>query len=322
LLSKYVKGLVVKPDTTLDELGLTSLGRIELMMALEDRAHVRLSETAVSEAHTVDDLRRLTEQAAETGGIPEETFAFPRWNGRSLVRLLRNVSQRTWILPLAHIFFRLQVEGRDRLRSLAGPVVFASNHQSHFDTPVILTALPNRWRRTIAVAMWKEYFDAYFVPERHSVPDRLTTSTIYYLVTCFFNAFPLPQTEPGTRQALRYMGDLVSKGSSILIFPEGSRTERGEINPFQPGIGLVASKLHLPSCRCGSKASNACCTTAGAGPGVDVCGSRSEPRWCSRATTMQRSRVGWRMPSSPYSPRRSRNGFVRPTQRRNGGPPC
>ena len=94
--------------------------------------------------------------------------------------------------------------------------------------------------------MWKEYFDAYFVSERHSIPDRLTTSTIYYLVTCFFNAFPLPQTEPGTRQTLRYMGDLVSNGSSILIFPEGSRTERGEINPFQPGIGLVASKLHLP----------------------------------------------------------------------------
>ncbi len=246
LLSKYVGDRVVKPDTTLDELGLTSLDRIELAMALEESARVTLSETAVSEAHTVHDLRRLMEQAVETGGISEEAFSFPRWNRWPLIRLLRNVSQPTWILPLANIFFRLHVEGREHLRGLAGPVVFAANHQSHFDTPVILTALPIRWRRTIAVAMWKEYFDAYFLPERHTVRERLTTSTLYYLVTCFFNAFPLPQTEPGTRHALRYMGDLATNGVSILIFPEGSRTERGEINPFQPGIGLIASRLHLP----------------------------------------------------------------------------
>ena len=68
LLSKYVKDRVVKADTTLDELGLTSLDRIELTMALEDQARVTLSETAVSQARTVGDLRRLTEQAAETGG--------------------------------------------------------------------------------------------------------------------------------------------------------------------------------------------------------------------------------------------------------------
>jgi long-chain acyl-CoA synthetase len=245
LLSKYVKDRVMKPETTLDELGLTSLDRVELMMALEDRARVTLSEAAVSEARTVGDLRRLTEHAAD-GTTVEETFAFPRWNRWPVVRLLRNVSQRTWILPLAHIFFRLTVEGREHLTALDGPLVFASNHQSHFDTPVILTALPNRWRRTIAVAMWKEYFDAHFRPEGHTLRDRLTTSALYYLVTGFFNAFPLPQTEPGTRQTLRYMGDLATGGFSILIFPEGSRTERGEINPFQAGVGLIASKLRLP----------------------------------------------------------------------------
>jgi long-chain acyl-CoA synthetase len=246
LLSKYVKDRVVKPDMTLDELGLTSLDRIELTMALEDRARVTLSETAVTEARTVGDLRRLTEQAAETGAVAEEAFAFPHWNRWPLVRLVRDVSQRMWILPLAHLFFRLEVEGREHLRALDGPVVFASNHQSHFDTPVILTALPNRWRRAIAIAMWKEYFDAHFLPEGHTLRERLKMSTLYYLVAGFFNAFPLPQTEPGARQTLRYMGELVTNGFSILIFPEGSRTERGEINPFQPGIGLIASKLHLP----------------------------------------------------------------------------
>jgi 1-acyl-sn-glycerol-3-phosphate acyltransferase len=38
----------------------------------------------------------------------------------------------------------------------------------------------------------------------------------------------------------------VTGGFSILIFPEGLRTERGEINTFQPGVGLLGSKLRLP----------------------------------------------------------------------------
>ena len=244
LLSRYAKDRIVNPDTTLDELGLTSLDRIELMMALEEQARVTLSETAVDEARTVGDLRRLTEQAAETGVAPEP-FSFPSWSRWRLIRLVRNVSQRTWILPLASVFVRLRVEGREHLRGLSGPLIFASNHQSHFDTPVLLKALPRRWRRAIAIAMAKDYFDAHFFPEQYTARERLTTSAIYYLVTFFFNAFPLPQKEPGARRTLRYMGELVTDGFSILIFPEGHRTERGEINTFQPGVGILGSKLRL-----------------------------------------------------------------------------
>jgi long-chain acyl-CoA synthetase len=66
------------------------------------------------------------------------------------------------------------------------------------------------------------------------------------LVALFFNAFPLPQPEIGARQSLRYLGDLVSDNWSILYFPEGERTEAGEIHSFQPGIGLIAGRLGVP----------------------------------------------------------------------------
>ncbi len=65
----------------------------------------------------------------------------------------------------------------------------------------------------------------------------------YYLSAAFFNAFPLPQREAGARQTLRYAGELINDGYSILIFPEGKRTEHGEIAPFRPGVGMMASKL-------------------------------------------------------------------------------
>jgi long-chain acyl-CoA synthetase len=74
----------------------------------------------------------------------------------------------------------------------------------------------------------------------------LTNSMNYYLSSAFFNAFPLPQRETGTRQTLRYIGDLIGAGYSILIFPEGRRTENGEIDRFQPGVGMIAARLEVP----------------------------------------------------------------------------
>ena len=61
-----------------------------------------------------------------------------------------------------------------------------------------------------------------------------------------FNAFPLPQREAGARQTLRYIGDVLGDGFSVLIFPEGHRTDAGEIDRFRPGIGMIASRLGVP----------------------------------------------------------------------------
>ena len=112
---------------------------------------------------------------------------------------------------------------------------------------MILQALPPRWRYRVAPAMAKEFFKAHFYPGAvHAPAARLTNSLNYYLASLFFNAFPLPQREAGTRQTLRYIGELVGEGYSILIFPEGRRTENGEISRFQPGVGMIAARLDVP----------------------------------------------------------------------------
>ncbi len=125
-------------------------------------------------------------------------------------------------------------------------MIFASNHQSHLDVPVILASLPARWRYRLSTAMSKEFFDAHFFPGRHTRRERFTNTLNYRLSTFVFNAFPLPQRHAGAGQAIRYMGDLVEQGWSILIFPEGDRTRTGEMLPFQPGVGMIASRLGIP----------------------------------------------------------------------------
>ncbi len=265
----------VTPETTIEELGLSSLERVELLMALEEHAGRTLDEGEVAAARTVADLEALLKEEAQAGAAvepapdraapaggagvaSEETrragaaaaaegpVKFPRWNRTWPAWMARRVSLPTWILPLASAFARVEVTGLEHLRGVEGPVVFAANHQSHMDTPAVLIALPPRWRYRVTVAMAKEFFKAHFFPEQYGRRAWLTNSLNYYLASLFFNAFPLPQREAGTRQTLRYIGALLGEGYSVLIFPEGKRTQAGEINPFRPGIGMIAARLDVP----------------------------------------------------------------------------
>ncbi len=242
LVQKYAPGRTVTPQTRLDELGLSSLDRVELMMELEQRLHTNIEETAFSQALRVDDLSKH----AETAPAKDQDIPFPRWNRRLWARILRWPMVEAVILPLTTHYARLTVRGLENLRELEGPAIFAPNHQSHMDVPVILASLPRSLRRRIAPAMSKEYFAAHFHPRGISFGKRFTNSLQYYLAALYFNAFPIPQRESGTRQTMRYMGDLVSEGWSVLIFPEGDRTNAGEIKRFQPGVGMIGSRLAVP----------------------------------------------------------------------------
>lgn len=140
----------------------------------------------------------------------------------------------------------MRVDGLEHLRDLKGPVVFAANHQSHMDTPAIMVALPAQWRYYLAPAMAKEFFKAKFNPSQYSRKAWFTNSLNYYLSCEFFNAFPLPQREAGARQTLRYIGEVTGDGYSILIFPEGKRTQDGSIARFMPGVGMIGARLGVP----------------------------------------------------------------------------
>ncbi len=206
----------VRFDPNIPLESLTSLERVERMVALgEDESEI----SSVQES-TADD--------------------FPVWNRGALARTARRIALPGILLPLTRIFAHIRTEGLENLNDLEPPVIFAANHQSYMDVPAILSALPARWRYRVAPAMRKEFFDAHF----HG--RSFTNSLNYYLSALFFNAFPIPQREPGALATLRYMGDLANEKSCVLIFPEGIMTRAGEIKPFQPGVGMIAVKLGIP----------------------------------------------------------------------------
>ncbi len=279
VVERFAKGRTeLDDDTAIDELALSSLERVELLMALEQHFQTIVDEGAFAAARTVADLRALVSPAAapasapggaaasgrplpsvgppETGsrtpvgrppvGDAEAVFDFPSWNRAPLAYGIRRLSLPTWILPLGRTFAWVRAEGLEHLRDIDGPVVFAANHQSHMDTPVVLMALPRRWRYRTAVAMAKEFFTPHFHPAGYAMRRRFTNGLNYYLASLFFNAFPIPQREAGARHTLRYIGQLFEEGQSLLIFPEGKRTMAGEINPFRGGIGMIGARLGVP----------------------------------------------------------------------------
>jgi long-chain acyl-CoA synthetase len=245
LIGRFARGRQVGAGTTLEELGLTSLERVELMVALEDKFQTRIDEAKFSGAASISDLKQLVEEPVAPEAA-DEPLEFPSWNRSWPVRLIRRLSHATWIVPLTRLFAYARVEGLEHLRGIDGPVIFASNHQSHMDVPVILSALPGRWRARLAPAMLKEFFGAHFHPREHSWRQWFTSSLNYYLACFYFNTFPIPQREAGARHTLKYIGELTGSGWSILIFPEGVRSPTGSMKPFRGGIGMIASRLEVP----------------------------------------------------------------------------
>ncbi len=247
VISRLSHGRIVDASTSIEELGLSSLDRVELMVALEQRLQTSFDESTFATARTVADLRALVERdtAAEDLG-PAGALEVPEWSLSWPARAVRRLLQFSLVLPLTRHFARITVRGAEHLRAVTGPVVLASNHLSHMDTPVILAALAPAFRRRVAPAMVKEFFRAHFRPAEYSWRERWRASSLYFLAALAFNAFPLPQREAGARDTLRYIGRLTSAGFSILIFPEGARGESGSLKPFKPGVAMIGSRLNLP----------------------------------------------------------------------------
>ena len=236
-------GILADTDANLEnELRLTSLDRVELLSALEDRYQVDLNETKFAGAKTVGDLETLVRGSTEA----RSEFVFPRWAQRRPVTWIRSLCYSLLTLPATHLMAHPRVFGRENLCDVKGPVLVISNHVIYLDVGFLLAALPGRLRRQVAVAMGGERLEEMRRPPREwPLPRRWLERLKYFLVVALFNVFPLPKRS-GFRESFRFAGDLADRGWSILVFPEGDLTPDGKLQPFRAGIGLLARNLRIP----------------------------------------------------------------------------
>ena len=82
-------------------------------------------------------------------------------------------------------------------------------------------------------------------PKRTGLVTRLRHLLRYLAVVLFFNVFSLPQ-KSGFRRSFAFAGEMIDRGYSLMVFPEGERTKHGAMNPFKSGAGLLIKELETP----------------------------------------------------------------------------
>ncbi|MEY2570897.1 MAG: 1-acyl-sn-glycerol-3-phosphate acyltransferase [Acidimicrobiaceae bacterium] len=127
-------------------------------------------------------------------------------------------------------------DGLDRLHDLqqlddTQPVIFAANHHSHIDTPLLLSSIPEPWRYKIFVAAAADYFFKTRV-----------TSTASALA---LNAIPIERSKVNRRSA-DDAAALIEEGWSMVIFPEGGRSPDGWGQEFRGGAAYLAIRCRVP----------------------------------------------------------------------------
>jgi long-chain acyl-CoA synthetase len=224
---------------------LSSLDRVELLSALEQRFNVELNEAVFSEARTVAEVQHLLERPA----AERTEDRYPRWTQRAPARWFRLLIYYVLVWPATQILAHPRIVGRENLKNLKGPVIAVSNHITRrADIGLILAALPARFRHQLATAMGGETLRRMRKPPKEWFFARRWAYQLgYLLVTLLFNVFPLPQFS-GFRESFRFAGESVDRGYSLLIFPEGvvNNSAEGRMAPFQTGIGLLTQNLNLP----------------------------------------------------------------------------
>jgi long-chain acyl-CoA synthetase len=267
-----------------EDLRLDSLGRVQLLEALEERLVVSIDPIAYERAETLGAIRRLIGGAGRVEAVSEiealatmpprepldhaghdleedaaaqpvradrgDRFVYPRWPWLWLFRWLRLVFVEALLRPLVWLLAAPRVVWLEPpvagTPGKDGPMLIIANHVTAYDVPLMLFALPGGARDRTTVAMSGEMLED-FRHARNQHPEWLNPlgPAAWLLMTALFNVFPLPRRRDFQR-SFAHAGEALDHGFHVVVFPEGTRSKDGTLAPFKPGIGLLARESMVP----------------------------------------------------------------------------
>jgi long-chain acyl-CoA synthetase len=229
------------PDTSPQhDLGVDSMEWLNLTLEIRQHAGVELSEEAIGELDTVRGLLQAVAEASEGEGTgakmadldrPEEALSEEQ-KGRleppGLVRSGIDAGLYQANRMLMRALFRLQVRGAGHLPS-RGPFVLASNHSSHLDSLAIAAALD-----------YRRYRDTFWV----ALVGADVNAILSGLVRLLPRALPIDPRR-GVLSSLALAAAALKRSRSLVWYPEGQRSVKGELQSFKPGLGVLTE--HVPA---------------------------------------------------------------------------
>jgi 1-acyl-sn-glycerol-3-phosphate acyltransferase len=122
-------------------------------------------------------------------------------------------------------FFRGNVEGEENLPQ-RGPFLLAANHQSHLDPPFVGAPVPHEIAFFARKTLWKPGIAAQWLNAIDAIPvDRDGGSDV---------------------KAMKRVFGAFKEGRVVILFPEGTRSPDGKLQPPKPGIGMLACRAAVP----------------------------------------------------------------------------
>jgi 1-acyl-sn-glycerol-3-phosphate acyltransferase len=173
--------------------------------------------------------RPLVPKSAEPYTEPREDAGFPTdWARTKAGVAVRRLILNAGMHPIVSTELSFRVYGTDLLDEVPGPVIFYSNHTSHLDATLIMCSLPERWQKKTAVGAARDYFfDVWW--------RQAFTALVY-------GGFAIDRGRGGAT-AINKARQLVDDGWSIVLFPEGTRSQDGHMQRFRHGASRLAIEL-------------------------------------------------------------------------------
>ncbi len=203
------------------DLGLDSLTRLDLLMLLESRLGHTIPEAMVANLQTVNDVVELTQTFDKTDTIqtidtPSKSVKLrqkPYWYARAFRASIRSIYKSR---------FSFECFGLENIPQ-GKPFIITPNHTSHLDTLTVITALGQNSHQLWTLAARDYWFG-----------NRLQG---WFAQNCL-NALPIERDGNFSQflQDLRMANEVMEQNNGLLIFPEGTRSLDGKLQPFKQGI--------------------------------------------------------------------------------------
>jgi long-chain acyl-CoA synthetase len=235
--SKRPESAIHRDTHLLLDLGIDSIGKVDLIGSVEAQFSMRIDDKKAAAIARVSDLlhvigdrlpigggtrgeawRRLMANSSgsrDNGHIPA-SLRPARWLVRGTVSVFMNT------------YVRVEVRGREHIPA-TGPFILTPNHCSHLDSPSVVTAVGGK--RRVWVAGAEDYF--------------FDTTLKRFLFGKLLDTIAFDRQADGL-SGLRRCGEALSRGDGLLLFPEGTRSRDGRLQPFKVGAAVLAMEQRAP----------------------------------------------------------------------------
>jgi len=221
------------------DLGIDSIGRIDVLGAIESTFHMRINNETGAKAVRVADLFRLVGERQPTGDAAKRADTWQRRLDRDPAQgdanghLSPALTPLRWFVRgtvgmLMNTYVRVHVRGREHIPE-TGPFILAPNHSSHLDSPSVVTALGGKRRAWVAGA--EDYF--------------FNTKLKRLIFGKMLDTIAFDRHADGVAGLLR-CGIALDRGDGLLMFPEGTRSVTGELQAFKIGVAVLAIERGVP----------------------------------------------------------------------------